>query len=103
MELVGLREPILQQTGSGFKVTLLNSLHQPEDEVLKIVPDGFISVIDELHRNERISIARAVQLSGMSAPTVRRYLQRLADAGVVERIATSSTDARAFWQLRERI
>ena len=102
MELAGLREPIFHQTDSGFKVTLLNSLHQPEYQVRSIVPDNFIRVIDELRRDGRISIAQAVQLSGMSAPTVRRYLHRLADAGVVERIATSSSDPRAFWQLRER-
>ncbi len=99
MERAGLPEPVLQQTESGFKVTLYNNLALREAAYSGNVPRGFELVMEELTKVGYVTVNRAVQLTGLSAPTVRRHLSRLASAGVVERVATSATDPTAFWVL----
>jgi ATP-dependent DNA helicase RecG len=101
MTLAGLQDPVLHQTESGFRVTLFNHLHESVGAVSELVPGAFGPVIEELQRLGHISNARAMQLSNVSAPTARRYLQRLADTGLLERVETSPRDPRGFWRLKQ--
>jgi ATP-dependent DNA helicase RecG len=109
MALAGLPEPVLRQTDSGFIVTLYNGLRRRPASTVgdgrmgiaeQLVPSGFAAVLSELRNHGRITNAQAVALTGMSAPTVRRYLRLLADANVIERVAKSPRDPRSYWQLR---
>ncbi len=101
MELAGLPEPLLQQTESGFKVTLFNRSEKERGwtaSMLNSIPEWFHPVTDRLVRDGQITTGQVASTGGVSQPTARRALIRLVDAGLLTHVATSAQDPRAFWK-----
>ena len=102
MDAAGLPEPELYQSDSGFKVILRT---QPKPSASSSSGEWSNPVIQfilqDLNVTGRASIALTVAGTGLSAPTVRRQFQRLSDAGIIERVARSATDPRAYWVLKQ--
>jgi len=101
MEQAGLSEPILEQTDAGFKVILYNSSESERVQVrsiIDLVPPGFAPALDRLFGEGRVTTGQAAELTGFSLPSVRRHLRALETAGLLERVARSSTDPHAFWR-----
>ena len=99
----GLPEPRLEQSESGFRITLFNRSedeHAFVERLRAVIPDSeFLPVLDRLLANGRLTTTEAVSLTSLSAPSVRRRLQILADEGLIERVATSPSDPTSFWRL----
>lgn len=101
MALAGLPEPGLDQSDSGFKVTLFFTAQPSRDAMSSEWDTAAIRfIMRELNENGRATVARTAAGTGLSTLTVRRYFQRLADAGIVERVARSATDPQAYWILQ---
>lgn len=102
MALAGLPEPELRQPDAGFKVTLYARTQSSGGSATSEWDNSVIQfILQDLNLTGRASIALTVAGTGLSAPTVRRHFQRLSDAGIIERVARSATDPRAYWILRQ--
>lgn len=103
MTSAGLPEPQLQQTDAGFRVTLFNSNEAEEAMVRAIVetvPAAFAPALERLFADGRVTTGQVSELSGMSAPTVRRHLRALAEAGWIEHVFKSTSDPLSHWRLQ---
>lgn len=101
MVLAGLPEPELHQTDSGFRVILYKVNESERSQVFTIAnetPDAFVPALDRLFEEGRLSTSEAARLTGLSLPTVRRYLRSLEGRGLLERVARSPKDPHAYWQ-----
>jgi len=56
--------------------------------------------VEVLSRTGRITTSQAMELLGVSRPTVLQYLHRLEAAGLLEGVRMSPKDPRGFWRLR---
>lgn len=105
MTLSGLPEPLLTQTDAGFRVSLFNANEDVEripEAIIASVPNRFVPALALLFQEGRITTGKAAEVAGVSAPTARRYLRLLDDAGWIERRANSIRDPHSFWTLRGR-
>jgi len=102
MVLAGLPEPQLEQTESGFRVTLFN---RPESErhfveqLLTEVPPGFAPAVQHLLNQGDITTASAAEMTGYSRQYVRTRMQELEADGFVRRVGRSVNDPSSFWEL----
>lgn len=99
---IGLPEPVLQQTEAGFKVTLFNSSDLERQRVLEIInamPEAFAPALDLLFAQGQLTTSEAASLTGLTLPTVRRYLRLLQAEEKLERVAKSSNDPNSYWRL----
>jgi predicted HTH transcriptional regulator len=102
MALAGLSDPEFHQSDSGFKVTLRLRAQTARDTPSSKWDNAVIRfIMRDMNETGRASVSRTVMKTGFSAPTVRRHFQRLSDAGIIERVARSSTDPHAYWILRK--
>ncbi len=101
MKFAGLQDPVFLQSAAGFTVTL-SMVPRLQDGLRSLTWDDPVTrfVLREVNETGRVTVARAIEATGLSAPTVRRQLLRLTDAGILERIARSATDPTAFWRLQ---
>lgn len=96
MRRVGLPEPVYEQRPASVRVTLWGG--QLSAAILDALPPRAERVLDFLGREGRMTTTEALQLLGMSRPTVLAYLQRLADLQVLEHVGTSRKDPRGYWR-----
>lgn len=98
MSRAGLPDPIYVQGPSSVRVTFLADTLS--GKILAVLPTGSERFVELLSRTGRATTTQAVDLLGMSRPTVLGYLHRLAAAGLLEHVGTSLKDPRGFWRLR---
>lgn len=101
MTLAGLQDPMFLESEAGFTVTL-SMIPRLQDGPRPFTRDDSVArfVLREVTETGRVLVARALEPTGFSAPTVRRQLQRSTEAGILERVARSVTDPTAFWRRR---
>lgn len=102
MTAARLPEPRFRQTDAGVQVTLFNTSDADRaqlESMLALVPDSLVPVLNELFAEGRITTGRAAEITGVTAPTVRRYLRILEDARWIERVARSPKDPNSHWRL----
>jgi ATP-dependent DNA helicase RecG len=97
MSRVGLPDPVYTEGPAWVRVTLLTD--PLGRRLLDELPLGSERFVEHLSRTGRVTTTEAVQLLGMSRPTVLRHLHHLTERGLVEHTGTSLKDPRGFWRL----
>lgn len=98
MERVGLPDPIYTQGPASVRVTFLAD--PLSARVLSELPRGSEQFVEFLSRTGRVTTSQAVEVLGLSRPTVLNYLHHLVELGYLEHVGTSLKDPRGFWRLR---
>ena len=97
MRLAGLTDPVYRQTSGSVVLTLLAD---PVDRKLEAsLPDNAREITSRLRTAGRLSTGEIEGLVGLSRPVVRRELNRLREAGIIEWVGKSAKDPRAYWKL----
>lgn len=101
MAAVGLPDPIITQGDASVRVTLLG---EPALARLSAAIPGAAGarLAEHLHRVGWITSREAGALLGVSRATALKRLRALVEVGVLEWVASSTTDPTASWQLRGR-
>jgi ATP-dependent DNA helicase RecG len=101
MAAAGLPEPLLEQTESGFRVTLFSGRWPPDfiAELGSVLGPEMRKVVQALIRGERVTTAQIMAWSNLTAPTVRRRMRALERKGSLKRVGTSETDPTSYWEL----
>jgi len=99
MSRAGLPDPVYEQGPSSVRVILLAD--PLARRILDRLPTGSERFIEYLSRMSRVTTTEAVDLLGLSRPTVLRHLQQLAEHGLIEHVGTSLKDPRGYWRVRQ--
>ena len=96
----GLADPALEERAAGFRVTIHSALATPPrvDEVEAALLDALLSRTDE----GGSTTAELAKVTGLSDRSTRTRLHKLADRGLVVRLARSPNDPLARWLLTAR-
>lgn len=98
MEGSGFGEPLLEEVGTTFRVTLFF------DSVFATIalqlPPGGEPLLRHLMEQGRVTTGQAQSLLGRQKPATRRSLQRLADQGLLERVEQGPRDPTGYWRVR---
>jgi ATP-dependent DNA helicase RecG len=98
MRLAGLSDPIYRQTSGSVELQLLA---EPVDRRLEErLPEHSRAIVRTLREAGRMSTGEVTEALGASRPVVKRTLDRLGEAGIVEWVGKSPKDPRAYWQLK---
>lgn len=97
MEAAGLPDPVYRQGSASVRVALL--MDPLAARIARLLPLGADRLVETLSADGRVTTAQAAELMGVSVPTVRKYLRRLAEAGFLEREEESPQDPRGYWSL----
>jgi ATP-dependent DNA helicase RecG len=97
MNRAGLPDPVYHQLSASVRVVLLADTVVAR--LLEYLPAGSERFAEHLNRARRISTTEALDLMGLSRPTVLRYLHELAERGLLEHTGTSLKDPRGMWRL----
>lgn len=97
MSRVGLPDPVYAEGPAWVRVTLLTD--PLGRRLLDELPLGSERFVEHLSRTGRVTTTEAVQLLGMSRPTVLKHLHHLTERGLIEHTGTSLKDPRGFWRL----
>ncbi len=98
MERVGLPDPIYTQGPASVRVAFLAD--PLSARILAELPPGSERFVEFLSRTGRVTTSQAVEVLGLSRPTVLNHLHRLVQAGYLEHMGTSLNDPRGYWRLR---
>lgn len=100
LEEWGLPEPKLRDTGTFFKITF--RLKESLETKLAGVELGEDAekILETIKSEGSITLKEAEKLIKKSRPTARKKLKSLVDQGVVRRVAKSSTDPTAYYELK---
>ena len=101
MAAAGLPDPFLEQTDSGFRVTLFSTKSPTEliNKLNSVLGPEMGRVVQALLRGEPVTTAQGVAWSNVTAPTVRRRFRSLERSGVLRRVGASETDPTSYWEL----
>jgi predicted HTH transcriptional regulator len=90
---VGLPDPLLEEMGTGFRVTLRNTVHrEPELDAI----DG--AILDHLAERETGSTREIAEVIGRTPRTTRSRLGRLEGLGLVVAIGSGPRDPRRVYR-----
>lgn len=98
MNRAGLPDPVYAERPGSVQVTLLAD--PLAGRILDRLPSGSERFVEFLSRGDRVTTTQAVDLLGMSRPTVLKYLHDLRKRGLIEHVGTSLKDPRGYWRLR---
>jgi ATP-dependent DNA helicase RecG len=98
MERAGLPDPVYGERSGSVRVALLAD--PLAGRILDRLPSGSERFVEFLSRGDRVTTTQAVDLLGVSRPTVLRYLHDLRERGLIEHVGTSLKDPRGYWRLR---
>ena len=93
----GLPDPIYQQSSASVRVVLLSDTVIAR--LLERLPAGAGGFAEHLIRTGRVTTGEAMELLGVSRPTVLRHLRNLVDGGHMEHVGASDRDPHGFWRL----
>ncbi|HEU0116912.1 MAG TPA: helix-turn-helix domain-containing protein, partial [Thermomicrobiales bacterium] len=97
----GLPDPEFRQESASVRVTLYNRFRDRQRSVMvDSVPPQIRPLAGELFARGRLTTSEAAALLGVSRPTATRYLNQLAEYGLIERVGAGQTDPTAYWRLR---
>lgn len=97
MRRVGFADPVYNQT-SGSVVLTLNAIQRLDPQVLQSLPRYAEKVLTVLETNGRpMSTGEIAEVLELSAPPVRRALQAMRDARLVQWRGNGPRDPRAVW------
>jgi ATP-dependent DNA helicase RecG len=97
MNRAGLPDPVYAERPGSVQVTLLADALA--GRILDRLPSGSERFVEFLSRGDRVTTTQAVDLLGLSRPTVLKYLHDLRQQGLVEHVGTSLKDPRGYWRL----
>lgn len=97
MNRVGLPDPVYAERPGSVQVTLLADALA--GRILDRLPSGSERFVEFLSRGDRVTTTQAVDLLGLSRPTVLKYLHDLRKQGLVEHMGSSLKDPRGYWRL----
>ncbi len=97
MHRVGLPDPVYEERPASVQVTLLADALA--GRILESLPSGSERFVEFLSRSDRVTTTQAVNLLGLSRPTVLKYLHDLRKQGLIEHVGTSLKDPRGYWRL----
>jgi ATP-dependent DNA helicase RecG len=97
MRLAGLADPDYVQTAGSVRLTLSATAVDRELEA-RLPPEGR-RLIRLIRESERPSTGDLVDAVGLSRPAVLKRLHALEELGLIERVARSAKDPRAYWRL----
>ena len=95
MQSIGRRPPSLRESSQGVEMTLWGAAIAP-DHAAAMAPLAQ-QLRSYIERAGQLRTGELVQLSGVSAPTVRKYLYGLQAAHLVRRVARHDRDPSAYW------
>jgi ATP-dependent DNA helicase RecG len=98
MGRVGLPDPVYAERPGSVQVILLADLLA--GRILDQLPSGSERFVEFLSSNDRLTTSQAIDLLGVSRPTVLKHLHDLRELGLIEHVGTSLKDPRGFWRLR---
>jgi ATP-dependent DNA helicase RecG len=98
MERAGLPGPVFAQTAASLRVAFLAD--PLSARILGHLPPGSERFVEHFSRTGRVTTSQAIQLLGVSRPTVLAYLHRLEEAGLIEAVRTSPKDPRGYWRMQ---
>lgn len=94
----GFGEPLLEEFGATFKVTLFfDSVFATI--ALELSPGGE-PLLRHLMEHGRVTTGQAESLVGRKKPATRRLLKRLADQDLLERVELGPRDPTGYWRVR---
>ena len=97
MRLAGLGDPDYVQTSASVQLTLSSA---PVDRELESrLPSGGRELVRLIRESERPSTGDLQEATRLSRPAVLKRLRTLEELGLIERIARSRNDPRAYWRL----
>jgi len=99
MSLAGLIEPAFHQTSGSAQVVL--SGRQIDAHLESRLPRRARELLVIVRDQDHPSTRDVMDASGLSRPVVSRTLQALQAEGLIERVASSPKDPRAYWRLRD--
>lgn len=100
MRHAGLTDPVYTQTSGSAVLKLFT---EPVDRRLdERLSDHGRAITAALRDAGRLSTGELVEAVGASRPTIRKQLEFLREAGIVEWVGKSANDPRASWQLARR-
>lgn len=100
MSRVGLPDPVYLQPQGAASVRVILMADPLAGRILDHLPSGSEQFVEFLSRNGRATTTQAVELLGMSRPTVLNYLHDLTANNLIEHVGTSLKDPRGYWRLR---
>ncbi|HEX8079818.1 MAG TPA: ATP-binding protein [Jatrophihabitans sp.] len=100
MQLMGLSDPIYQQTAGTVRLTL-TAIPRLDPEIAQRLPRGSQSVLNSLRAaGGSLGTGDLASSLGLSRPATLIRLRALADEGLIKRTGKSPKDPRAIWELR---
>lgn len=97
MQRAGLPEPLYEQGPASVRVTL--KADRTGARMLELLPSGSGRFVEYVTQRGQVTTSEAVDLLSRSRPTVLRYLRRLQNTGLLERVG-STYDPTAYWRLK---
>jgi ATP-dependent DNA helicase RecG len=98
MSRAGLPDPVYAERPGSVQVTLLSDAFA--GRILDRLPAGSERFVEFLSRGDRVTTTQAVDLMGLSRPTVLKYFHDLREQGLIEHVGSSLKDPRGYWRLR---
>jgi ATP-dependent DNA helicase RecG len=98
MNRAGLPDPVYSERPSSVHVVLLADALA--GRILERLPPGSERFVEFLSSDDRVTTTQAVELLGVSRPTVLGYLHDLRKQSLIEHVGTSLKDPRGYWRLR---
>lgn len=100
MSRVGLPDPVYLQPQGAASVRVILMADPLAGRILHHLPSGSERFVEFLSTQGRATTTQAVELLGLSRPTVLNYLHELAAHDLIEHVGTSLKDPRGYWRLR---
>lgn len=101
MRAAGLKDPLYSQSPTSVTLTLsAEPMHRLLDGAYR---DDVRRVLTALRNSDRLSTADLVDVVGRSRPSVRRVLDLMRAAQLIEWTGKSPNDPRAFWHLPDGV
>lgn len=90
----GLREPVFEEIGSGFRVTLFS---QAQDQPQLDIIDR--AIMEYIRKEKEASTSRVAVHIGRTPRAARTRLNHLVDLGLLVPVSSSSRDPRKVYRL----
>ena len=107
-EEYGIRMPIFEEWGQGFRVILFKEKaskitddleNDLENDLKEILSEREKSILEKIKQNQRITQNKLSQIIGISPKNIRIYIKSLKDKGFLKRIGA---DKGGYWEVNER-
>lgn len=98
MSRVGLPAPVYSQPRGAASLRVILLADPLTGRILDRLPSGSERFVEFLSRGGRVTTTQAVELLGLSRPTVLNHLHELVAHGLLEHVGTSLKDPRGYWR-----